>query len=331
MRDEVILSIKELSGGYLIRHDETQKYIDAVNNINLTIEENQIVGIAGESGCGKSTLLRMIYGYIKSPLVISKGQIILKKKNREIVDLLKYSEEKRKNEIWWKEMSWIPQNSMNVLNPTIKIKDHFMEILKHHLKRSGEEADKLITEYLSAMGLSKDVLKAFPHQLSGGMRQRIVIALALLANPQIILADEPTTALDVVMQRGILQLLMEYQRTTKNTIIIVTHDLGIHSMLSDQVIIIYAGKIVEVGSAEVIFENPAHPYTAALLESLPRLENKNLREGIYGAPPDLSNPPTGCRFHPRCPKAISICGQQEPYQILLEKEHSVACWLYAER
>lgn len=328
MSDNVILSTQSLSGGYSIQYDSIKKYVDAVSNVDVILEENQIIGIAGESGCGKSTLLKMIYGYINPPLVILNGKVLLKERSGQIVDILNLSGEERKSRIWWKQISWIPQNSMNVLNPTIKIRDHFVEILKVHKGVDDKEANKIAIEHLSMVGLSKDVLNAFAHQLSGGMRQRIIIALALLTSPQIILADEPTTALDVVVQRGILQLLEGFQKEMKNTMVVVTHDLGIHAMLSNKVIIMYAGKMVEIGSSETVFTDPAHPYTRILLMSLPRLGDKLLRKGIYGSPPDLSSPPKGCRFHPRCPNALPICESKEPPIIQLGKGCLVACWLY---
>ncbi|MCS7126094.1 MAG: ABC transporter ATP-binding protein [Aigarchaeota archaeon] len=324
MNDEV-LRIKNLSGGYLVKRDNTLDYIDAVNDVNIIIKRDEVFGIAGESGCGKSTLLKLLYGYVKSPLIIKKGEVLLSESTNYYLNILSLKNEEVKKKIWWKYISWIPQNSMNVLNPTIRIKDHFLEILRMHMKIERDEAHKLIVEYLGLLGLSKDIVNAFPHQLSGGMRQRIIIALALITRPKIVLADEPTTALDVVVQRGILQWLGYKQRELKNTMIIVSHDLSIHAMLSKRIGIMYAGKIVEISRSENIFEKPLHPYTQLLLSSLPRLGDKSLRIGITGSPPDLIRPPLGCRFHPRCPYCIERCIIEEPDLTEAEKDHFIAC------
>ncbi|MEM0111443.1 MAG: ABC transporter ATP-binding protein, partial [Candidatus Parvarchaeota archaeon] len=283
---------------------------------------------AGESGCGKSTLLKIIYGYLRPPLIVKQGSVILPLKD-ERVSILSLSEEERRRKVWWKVISWIPQNSMNVLNPTMRIKDNFVEIMRAHMNIAKKEAMEMAIDYLHKTGLPKDVINAFPHQLSGGMRQRLVIALALITKPQIILADEPSTALDVVMQRGVLQLLANSQRTLRNTIVMVTHDLAIHAMLCDRVAIMYAGKIVEIATSKELFEDPLHPYTQMLLASLPRLGDKELRQGIRGSPPDLSAPPKGCRFHPRCTYMKEICKSEPPLLVEADKEHFVSCYLYS--
>ena len=317
---EKTLLIENLKGGYLLGN----KYVDAVSNITMLVKDNEVLGIAGESGCGKSTLIKMIYGYIKYPLIVKNGKVNLKM-NNTWVNILKLNEEDRRKNIWWKYISYIPQNSLNVLNPTSRIKDHFAEILSLHRGLKKEEAYELASEYLKEMELPIEVLNAYPHQLSGGMRQRVVIALALLLKPRLILADEPTTALDVIIQRGILTLLLETQRKLKNTLILVTHDMGIHAMLTDRIAIMYAGKIIEVGGTKEIFNNPLHPYTKILIESLVKIGEKKLRRGIKGMPPNLTAPPSGCRFHPRCPLATEICSLKEPYLIKASNDHFVAC------
>ena len=309
---------------------EEQFYVDAVSGVTLEAYENEVLGIAGESGCGKSTLLKIIYGYVKPPLTVRSGRVLVDT-GKGSIDVLSMDLEERRSRIWWRYISYIPQNAMNVLNPTSRIRDHFAEVLRLHQGLDREEAYRVAAEYVTQLGLPRDVVNAFPHQLSGGMRQRVVIALALIMKPRVVLADEPTTALDVVVQRGILQTLIERQRELRNTLILVTHDMGVHAMLTDRIAIMYAGKIVEVGRTEEVFEKPLHPYTRMLIESLPRLGDKRVRKGLAGQPPDLRSPPPGCRFHPRCPYATDRCRREEPPMVEVEKGHWVACWLYAKK
>jgi len=217
---------------------------------------------------------------------------------------------------------------MHVLNPVKKVKDTFLEFLESHVKeKDKKDYLELSIEHLRELGLSPETLEAYPHQLSGGMRQRVVIALSTLLHPQIILADEPTTALDVVAQRAVIQLLKRIQNTLQNTIIIVTHDMGIHAQITTKMAIMYAGKIVESASTKEIFKNPLHPYTKYLIQSLPHIGDKEPREGIQGSPPSLISLPPGCAFHPRCPYAQPICKSEEPTLKEVSSEHKVACFI----
>ncbi|MEL9940375.1 MAG: ABC transporter ATP-binding protein [Ignisphaera sp.] len=327
----VLLSVENVVGGYEFESLGKKIYVDAVSNVSISIDDNVVFGIAGESGCGKSTLLKIMYGYIISPLKVLRGNIKIFTSNDSYIDVLSISSELRRSRVWWKEISWIPQNAMNVLNPVEKIKDHFVEILTTHERIDKDDALKIATEYVESFGLSKSVLDAYPHQLSGGMRQRVVIALALLLKPKVVLADEPTSALDVVVQRGVLQILLNKQSELKNTVVLVSHDMGVHAMVTNKLAVMYAGKVVEIGRTEDIFEKPLHPYTKALIDSLPRIGDKTLRTGLAGSPPDLRNPPPGCRFHPRCPFAMDICRKEEPPMIEIEKNRFVSCWLYIRR
>jgi peptide/nickel transport system ATP-binding protein len=220
---------------------------------------------------------------------------------------------------------------MSVLNPVARIRDTYRDFVESHVS-SDSKADTLemARSHLIELGLPVKVLDAYPHQLSGGMRQRVTIALATLLKPQIIIGDEPTTALDVVVQRGVVQLLKDVQRELQNTIILVTHDMGVHANIADRIGIMYAGKIVEEATTEKIFGEPAHPYTQYLINSLPKFGDKTTRESVPGSPPSLANLPSGCPFHPRCPFAKNICKEQMPGFTQLGSNHRVACWLVGE-
>jgi len=321
----VVLKADNVFGEYVI---SPQISIKAVNNVSIELKKNEVIGIAGESGCGKSTLIKILYGFLQPPLTAS-GKVLLNTKGG--LDLLSVSEDYKRENIWWKIMSYIPQNSMNVLNPFMKIGDHFVELLRKHLKIEKDEAYRVAEEYVMSMGMRKDVLKAFPHQLSGGMRQRVVVSLALLLKPSIIFADEPTTAVDVVLQKVLLQLLTDKQKELGATLVVVTHDMGVHAMITQKVAVMYAGRVVEEAPTEPLFEDPKHPYTQALINSLPRLGDDRPRIGLSGSPPDLRNPPPGCEFHPRCPYAMDICRREKPLRVKIDKDRYVVCWLYAKR
>jgi len=323
---EDIVTISNLDAVYVI-DPEKKIYVHAVNDVSLQVKKGEVLGIAGESGCGKSTLAKTIYGFILPPLTVRKGSVIFKVDDKEY-NILNMSLDERRRRLWWKIISYIPQNAMNVLNPVERIRDHFIEIFRYH---SNHVDIGFVERFIESIGLKKDVLNAYPHQLSGGMRQRIVIALALILSPLIVIADEPTTAVDVVLQRGILQLLLEFHKKYNNTMILITHDMGVHAMVTDRVAVMYAGNIVEVGKTSEIFEKPLHPYTQALINSLPRIGDKSPRAGLAGSPPDLRSPPPGCRFHPRCPFAMDICRREKPPLIEVEKGHFAACWLYMKR
>ena len=327
--NEAILKVIDLDAGYAIKHkNKLVKFVHAVDNVSLEIRPNRITGIAGESGCGKSTLAKVIYGAIEPPLEVKRGSVLLKISD-EYKDLLKMSRAYISRNIWWKFISYIPQNSMNVLNPMKRIKSIFTEISKFHgLEVDEEDVVKYIKEMFKAFGIPAEAINAYPHQLSGGMRQRVVIALALMFNPSVVIADEPTTAVDVVTQLGILTALKEWQKEKKTTMIIISHDMGVHAYMDDDIAVMYAGNIVEKGSVEDVFEEPLHPYTKLLISSLIRKGEKEFKWGISGSPPDLSNPPPGCRFHPRCPYAMERCRREKPPITTIDKDRIVSCWLY---
>jgi len=327
MMQEYILKANNLDGGYLLKSDEEEIFVHAVRNVSLELSHNEILGIAGESGCGKSTLAKILYGVIEPPLRLQKGSVNILTSNG-FVDIVRVDRNTLAKEIWWKLISYIPQNSMNVLNPMKRIHDIFIETFKFHdIRIDRNEVMKYAKDIFDFVGLPIEVLKAYPHQLSGGMRQRVVIALAMLLNPKIIIADEPTTAVDVVTQLSILNLLKEYQRERKASIIIISHDMGVHAYIDDRTAIMYAGSIVEYGKTEEIFSEPLHPYTKLLMKALITRGDKSIRRGIPGSPPNLANLPPGCPFHPRCPYTMDICRKEEPpiHQI---SNRIVRCWLY---
>jgi peptide/nickel transport system ATP-binding protein len=217
------------------------------------------------------------------------------------------------------------------LNPVIRVGDQIAEVLMYHKGLTKKEALDIAAQYLKLVGLAPDVLRRYPHELSGGMKQRVVIAMALILKPRLVIADEPTTALDVVVQAQIMNLLKQLKEQEKISMIFITHDLSLIAEIADKVAVMYAGKIVELGPSDAIFERPMHPYTQGLIRSIPSLRQRKALTWIPGAPPDLRNPPPGCRFHPRCPFAMDVCRREEPPMIEVEKGHYVACWLYAKK
>lgn len=328
-KTQTILRTEKLKAFYILDMQGKQKVVKAVNEVDLDIQENEIYGIAGESGCGKSTLLKALFNAMEPPLRLVDGKICYRV-NWDMVDVTKLSaEEKRKLRMEY--ISYIPQGSMSVLNPVAKLKDTYEDFISSHVSgQSRRDTFELARKHIQELGLPKNILDAYPHQLSGGMRQRVTIALAALLKPRIMIGDEPTTALDVVVQRGVIQLLKDIQKKLKNTIILVTHDMGVHANVADRIGIMYAGKIVEEGTTEQIFEMPLHPYTQFLINSLPKFGDKQIRESVPGSPPSLANLPTGCPFHPRCPHAMPICREKMPGFCHPVEKHRVACWLLGE-
>lgn len=300
--------------------------VHAVSDIDLTITDNEVFGIAGESGCGKSSLLKVMYGNVRPPMRIVKGTVTIRATQRDGRQVEVRNEGIRTE--WWKTISYVPQGAMSVLNPVAKIEAQFMDAVPGSHHRAAGELRKQIVAYLGELSLSPQVLKSYPHQLSGGMRQRVVIAMATFLHPDIVLADEPTTALDVVVQRGILTLLARLQREMKNTLIIVSHDMGVHYQMTHRMGIMYAGRLVERGPTTRIFERPLHPYTRALINALPKIGDDTRREGIPGRPPGLITPPKGCPFYDRCPAAMDVCRAVTPRALDVEPGHVVECHLY---
>ncbi len=317
-----MLKIDHLSASY----KTIDGNVHVVKDVNFEIYDNEIFGIAGESGCGKSTLLKTLYDIIEFPLEIDDGRVVLSgEKNGK-----KFSYESGEiRNSWWNHISYVPQAAQSVLNPITRLKSQFLDSIPKEDRKNETEEQTLarVAKYLEELGLSPDILEAFPFQLSGGMRQRVIIALATFMSPNVVLADEPTTALDVVVQRGILMMLMRLQRQFKNTLVLVSHDMGVHYQITNRMGIMYSGSFVELGKTDDIFNDPIHPYTQMLIGALPRVGDKSQKVGIPGRPPALKNPPPGCRFAPRCPKATDKCREAVPEFREIKPGRYAACHL----
>ena len=304
----------EVYGGGLVK---------AVDKISFTLNEHDSFGIVGESGCGKSSLASVLLRLLPTNAKIISGKILL-----EGLNILKLPEDKLRKEVRWKKIAIVFQGSMNALNPIIKVGDQIIEAIQVHENVPKTRALQRAKLLLEMVGLDSSVVNRYPFELSGGQRQRAVIAMALALNPKILIADEPTTALDVIVQDQILKLLKRLQHELGMSLIFISHDISAVSEVSNRVAVMYAGKIVEIGSAEQVFLRPKHPYTRALMETVPSIkEAKKELKSIPGSPPSLLDPPTGCRFHPRCPYATAICKQVEPNLVEVEHDHMVACHL----
>lgn len=300
--------------------------VKAVRNISFSIDYGETLAIVGESGCGKSVTAQAIMGLIPNPPgEIEKGKILFQN-----TDLLSKSR-REMEQIRGKDMGMIFQDPMTSLNPTMRVGKQIMEGLVKHQGLSKQDALKRAIEILKLVGISdpEKRVEQYPHEFSGGMRQRAIIAIALACDPKLLIADEPTTALDVTIQAQILDLMQEIQQKTGTSIILITHDLGIVAGMCDRVLVMYGGEIVESGTVEEIYNNPLHPYTQGLLRSVPRLDMDRDKEliPIYGTPPHLLTPPEGCAFCARCQKAMRICKMKKPPIEENEQKHEVACWL----
>ncbi|GGL45784.1 ABC transporter ATP-binding protein [Sporolactobacillus putidus] len=320
-----LLEIKNLN----VQFDIFGAHVQAVRGVSFELNVGETLAIVGESGSGKSVTSKAIMGLIPNPPgKITSGEIFF-----DGSDLVKYSQ-KQMQKIRGKDISMIFQDPMTALNPTMKIGKQIMEGLIKHQNLSKNEAKTKAAELLKLVGIPNPDkrLDEYPHQFSGGMRQRVVIAIALACNPKILIADEPTTALDVTIQAQILDLMRDIQKKTGTAIILITHDLGVVANLAQRVAVMYGGKIVETGTLEEIFYNPKHPYTWGLLSSMPKLHAKTDKLlAIPGTPPDLSDPPKGCPFAPRCPHAMKVCVDHMPDYTKLSATQKTACWLLDER
>jgi peptide/nickel transport system ATP-binding protein len=319
---DVALSVQNLRAYYRMRYFGIAREVRAVDDISLEVRRNEIYGLAGESSCGKTTFINTIAAAIRPPLEVLGGSVKYAFLKVDIYDL----SPGEIRAIRWKNLSYITQGSMNVLNPVRRVRQAFLDFAFRHIARPKKEFFEIVIRHLAHLHLEPSVLNAYPHQLSGGMRQRVAIALATICRPEFIIADEPTTALDVVVQKSVLKMIREAQRELGSSMIFVTHDLTVHANVSDRLGIMYAGRLVEEAPTAEIFRQPMHPYTAHLIGSLPRIGDEAPKKALPGAPPSLANPPSGCRFHPRCPLAMDICRQANPALTPVAQNHRVACY-----
>ena len=303
------------------------RIVQAVDNINFQLSPGETLGIVGESGCGKSSLGSTILRSIQYPGKIVEGRVMLNG-----IDLVKLPRSEFDSHIRWKKIAMIFQGAMNALDPVFSVQSQMQEILKEHgYKGSGLDLDNKIIQSLKQVDLDVSIARKYPHQLSGGEKQRVVIAMALLLNPDILIADEPTTAVDVLVQSHIIDLLKKLRTEKGISIILISHDLALVSQIADKIAIMYAGQLIELGSVRDIFLNPKHPYTQALISAIPRLHAKDKKiRFIPGRPPSLINLPTGCRFYERCPHAMDIC-KKDPPKFQTHDDGYVHCWLYDDR
>jgi peptide/nickel transport system ATP-binding protein len=312
-----------------------QRTIKAVDGVSLRIFERDVVGVVGESGSGKSTLANVMMMNIRPPLMFVGGSVRLNV-GKEVLELQKLDRDVLREKVWGREIAIVPQSALNALMPTLKIRKLILDVVKSHNPDVVEdEVIGLALKRFREIGLPEIAINMYPFELSGGMRQRAVIAIATLLNPRLLIADEPTSALDVVTQKMVLKTFLDvYNRNIIKSIVFITHDIATVRQIATRIVIMYAGKIVEDGSVEEVVAKPLHPYTDGLLGSVLTPEEEIRKRGlkyIPGQPPDLANPPPGCRFHPRCPFAMDICRREEPPFIEVEKSRFVACWLYSKR
>ena len=320
---ETILSIENLR----IHFETFAGEVQAIRGVNLKLEKGETLALVGESGSGKSVTAKSIMKLLSNNAVVKEGTIIFKGEN-----ILEKSERDMQS-IRGKKIAMIFQDPMTSLDPTMKIGKQITEVIIKHEKASKEEANKRAEELLELVGIPnpKERMKQYPHQFSGGQRQRIVIAIALACNPDVLIADEPTTALDVTIQAQILELLKELQQQFQMAIIFITHDLGVVANVADRVAVMYAGKVVEVGTADEVFYNPQHPYTWGLLRSMPTLHTGDTLYAIPGSPPDLLDPPVGDAFALRSDVALEIDRVKEPPMFEVSPTHFAATWLLDPR
>jgi len=296
----------------------------AVDDISFTLKKGETLGLVGESGCGKTTTVLGLMKMVPTPGKITGGSILIGGK-----DIIPLSENEMRKKVRWENISMVFQGAMNCLTPVYTIEKQMMETIQEHKNIERLQAKKCIINYLNLVGLPEDIIRRYPHELSGGMKQRIVIATALFLEPKIVVCDEPTTALDVVVQAQIINLIKGLKKKLGLSVIFITHDLATEAEVADRLLVMYAGKLVEIGTNEQIYGKggPIHPYTEKLLKATPRLHEKiEELSFIPGTPPDLVDPPSGCRFHPRCSEAMERCKKDEPPLIEVEPEHQIACW-----
>lgn len=322
MINETLMKIENLGLQYYTR----MGWVNAISDVSLEIRKGEILGLVGESGCGKSTLGKALMR-LNPDSANQTGELWFKGE-----DLMTLSDEEMRA-IRGKNISMIFQDPMTSLNPIQSIADHMTEtIMTHQPDISEKEARAKAADIVDKLGVSHDRLDTYPHQLSGGMRQRVMIGLALALNADLIIADEATTSLDVIVEAQFIELLRHLRDEFNLTVLLITHNIGLVAELADRIVVMYAGRVAEQTDVYEMFANPMHPYTKGLLDAIPniRLDDEDELYMMEGSPPDLIVPPAGCRFHPRCPKAMPVCSEIAPDFLEVKKEHWVNCWLYQE-
>jgi oligopeptide/dipeptide ABC transporter ATP-binding protein len=320
MPEDILYSIRDLVVEYTTRAGA----VKAVDDVSLDIRRGEIIGLVGESGCGKSTLGKALMRLHTGPAKITEGELWFDGR-----DLMTLPIEEMP-EIRGAEIGMVFQDPMTSLNPVQRISEHLIETIHtHEPEVSDADARKRAEELIERLGIRKERITEYPHQMSGGMRQRVMISLALALRAKLVIADEPTTSLDVIVEAKFLDLLKELQKEFGLTILLITHNIGVVAEVADRIAVMYAAKMMEVGDVIEVFAHPKHPYTQGLLRSVPniKLDGAELYK-MAGAPPDLSHPPSGCRFHTRCPFVMDICGEEVPPLEVIEEGQSAACWLY---
>jgi peptide/nickel transport system ATP-binding protein len=317
--DQPLLSVQELEVTYRTRRGDVR----AVNKVSFDIGHNEVFGLAGESGCGKSTVAFAVARLHKPPAEIVGGRVMFE--GRDLLTMKPDELQKFR----WRDMAIVTQSAMNALNPVITVGAQIMDALMAHEPIDKKEARRRTQELLEMVGIDPKRVDSYPHQLSGGMRQRAVIAMAMALNPQLIIMDEPTTALDVVVQKQILEEIKRLKDIFKFSILFITHDLSLLVEFTDRIGIMYAGELVEVAPSYQLFKSPQHPYTEKLMGAFPTIfGERRLAEGIAGAPPNLITPPSGCKFHPRCHRVIDgVCAQHVPALTHISPNQQVSCFL----
>jgi peptide/nickel transport system ATP-binding protein len=315
-----LLEVTDLSVDYITDAGDVR----AVDRVSIDVQPSEFLAIAGESGCGKSTLLFAVAQLLSPPAEIAAGTVVFKGR-----DMVRLTDDELRH-IRWRDYSVVMQSAMNALNPMKSIEAQFRDTLEAHASMSSKAKHERSAEVLHLVGIDAVHLKSYPHQLSGGMRQRAMIAMALLFTPELVIMDEPTSALDVVAQRSLMSQIKELQKRLGFAVIFVTHDMSLVRHYSDRLMVMYAGQVAELGDTRSIFDNPLHPYTQGLLDAFPSIRGpRRPLTGIPGSPPDLARPPSGCRFHPRCPVAMPQCSTVEP-ELFEVAGTRVRCLLYTD-
>jgi peptide/nickel transport system ATP-binding protein len=316
-----LLTVEDLTTYYRVMRG----YVKAVEKCSFNIEKGEALGLAGESGCGKTTVALSLLRILPTGGKIIGGKIFL-----DGTDILQLSEDEMRREVRWKKISLVFQGAMNAMNPVVRVKDQIIEAIQLHEPHvSKRDAEERVSKLFELVGIESSRSENYPFEFSGGMRQRAMIAMAISCNPELLIADEPGTALDVIVQAQVLKLLEELKEKLNMSLILISHDLSLIAEVCEKTAIMYAGNVVEIGDSVSIFKNPQHPYTVGLITSFPNIKSEKIKmTSIPGSPPDLSDPPQGCRFHPRCKYAMEICGKTHPELVAIDKNHMVACHLH---